>query len=94
MSASTSRYTGMSAWSLASARASSRVGVNSLISLFVLVFAGLALLIFQSAVHQSMLDDPGLGWHLRNLDAMQARGGWLTEDPFSQRSGRPWRCAT
>src|SRR5260221_4611168 len=33
MSASTSRYTGISAWSLASARASSRVGVQSLVTL-------------------------------------------------------------
>ncbi|MGB6044372.1 MAG: hypothetical protein WBF93_14535 [Pirellulales bacterium] len=40
----------------------------------------------------SMLDDPGLGWHLRNVDAMWAEGGWLTQDPFSgPRNGQPWR---
>jgi hypothetical protein len=55
------------------------------------VFAGLSLLIFFGGVQHNMLDDPGLGWHLRNLDAMRAQGGWLTEDPFSQRPGRPWR---
>jgi hypothetical protein len=38
-----------------------------------------------------MLSDPGLGWHLRNIDAMLAKGGWLTEDPFSgPRGGQPW----
>ncbi len=25
----------------------------------------------------SMLDDPGLGWHLRNVDAMWSRGGCM-----------------
>jgi hypothetical protein len=39
---------------------------------------------------QGMLDDPGLGWHLRNIDAMRARGGFLTEDPFTLLSdGQP-----
>ncbi len=39
-----------------------------------------------------MLDDPGLGWHLRHLDAMWAEGGWLTRDPFSgPQGGQPWR---
>jgi hypothetical protein len=38
-----------------------------------------------------MLDDPGLGWHLRNIDAMCAEGGWLTHDPFSgPRGGQPY----
>src|SRR5262245_17174812 len=39
-----------------------------------------------------MLDDPGLGWHLRNVDAMFEQGGWLTTDPFTQpRDGpRAW----
>lgn len=58
-----------------------------------LVFLVLALLIFQTA-RQGMLDDPGLGWHLRNIDAMRAQRGWLTEDPFTEpRDGavRPWR---
>ncbi len=30
-----------------------------------------------------MLDDPGLGWHLRNIDAMIQHRGWLHDDPFS-----------
>lgn len=30
------------------------------------------------------LRDPGLGWHLRNIDAMVEAGGWLHLDPFSQ----------
>ncbi len=55
-----------------------------------LAFAVLALVIFQSA-RGRMLSDPGLGWHLRNIDAMIAKRGWLTEDPFSgPRGGRPW----
>jgi hypothetical protein len=49
----------------------------------------LSLLIVQSARH-SMLDDPGLGWHLRNIDAMIAQWGFLHEDPFSYHAdGRP-----
>jgi hypothetical protein len=41
---------------------------------------------------QGMLDDPGLGWHLRNVDAMRAQGGFLTEDPFSlSPDGQPRR---
>jgi len=48
-----------------------------------LVFFVLALLVFQTA-RQGLLDDPGLGWHLRNIDAMLAQGGWLTVDSFSQ----------
>ena len=39
----------------------------------------------------SMLDDPGLGWHLRHVDAIWSQGGWLTTDPFSgPRGGEPW----
>ena len=41
-----------------------------------------------------MLSDPGLGWHLRNIDAMIAEGGWLHTDPFSlPQEGKPqeWR---
>jgi hypothetical protein len=53
-------------------------------------FLVLALIIFQAA-RGRMLSDPGLGWHLRNIDAMLAKGGWLTEDPFSgPRGGQPW----
>ena len=55
-----------------------------------LVFAALALVIFNGA-RSTMLDDPGLGWHLRNIDAMAAQGGRLTHDPFSgPRHGQPW----
>jgi len=35
----------------------------------------------------ALLDDPGFGWHLRNIDAMIAHGGWLTEDPFTDPRG-------
>jgi hypothetical protein len=53
-------------------------------------FLVLALIIFQ-ACRGRMLSDPGLGWHIRNIDAMFAKGGWLTEDPFSgPRGGQPW----
>jgi hypothetical protein len=55
-----------------------------------LAFLVLAFVIFQ-ACRGRMLSDPGLGWHLRNIDAMAAKGGWLTEDPFSgPRGGQPW----
>jgi len=57
------------------------------------VFVLLCLLIFPAAKGK-MLSDPGLGWHLRNIDAMRAAGGWLTVDPFTQpRDGvhQPWR---
>lgn len=38
-----------------------------------------------------MLDDPGLGWHLRNIDAMWDQGGWLRLDPFSgPGEGKAW----
>jgi hypothetical protein len=43
----------------------------------------LVLVIVQTA-RQNMLDDPGLGWHLRNVDAMRQEGVWLTHDPFSR----------
>src|SRR5438874_1419019 len=58
-----------------------------------IVFVVLCLLIFPAAKGK-MLSDPGLGWHLRNIDAMRAVGGSLTVDPFSQpRDGvhQPWR---
>jgi hypothetical protein len=48
-----------------------------------LIFLVLAIMIVQTA-KGSMLDDPGLGWHLRNVDAMLAHGWWLQEDPFSR----------
>ena len=56
------------------------------------VFMVLALGILASARH-SMLDDPGLGWHLRNVDAMFEQSGWLTTDPFTRprdSQPRPW----
>jgi hypothetical protein len=56
------------------------------------VFLVIALLVFQTA-RQGLLDDPGLGWHLRNIDAILAQGKWLSEDPFTEpRDGqpRPW----
>src|SRR5262245_25178805 len=53
------------------------------------VFLLIALAAFRGARH-TLLDDPGLGWHLRNIDAMLASGGWLTEDPFTDpRAGEP-----
>jgi hypothetical protein len=58
-----------------------------------ILFFILALLIFQTA-RQGLLDDPGLGWHLRNIDAMLAQGGWLTVDSFSEPRddhAQPWR---
>lgn len=55
-----------------------------------LVFLLAALAAWQGA-RQGLLDDPGLGWHLRNIDAMLAQGGWLTEDPFTDRDPPgPW----
>lgn len=57
-----------------------------------IVFVLVALIVFLTA-KQGLLDDPGLGWHLRNIDAMRAKGGWLTVDPFSEPRGgqtQPW----
>jgi hypothetical protein len=47
------------------------------------VFVVLCALIYPAA-QGKMLSDPGLGWHLRNVDAMLVEGGWLTADPFTQ----------
>src|SRR3954469_26079953 len=59
-----------------------------------LVFLLLALAVVRGAQH-SLLDDPGLGWHLRNIDAMREQGGWLTADPFTDpRGGEPPRWLT
>jgi hypothetical protein len=58
------------------------------------VFLLLCALIYPAA-QGKMLSDPGLGWHLRNVDAMLAEGGWLTADPFTQpRDGAPARWYT
>ena len=48
-----------------------------------LVFLVVALVALRGAGH-SLLDDPGLGWHLRNIDAIRANGWWLTTDPFTE----------
>jgi hypothetical protein len=56
------------------------------------VFLFLAVAIGQTA-RQGMLDDPGLGWHLRNIDAMLTEGGWLHTDLFTEpfaEGPRPW----
>lgn len=56
------------------------------------VFILLSFVVFLTA-RQGLLDDPGLGWHLRNIDAMLAKGGWLTVDPFTEPLDgplRPW----
>lgn len=52
------------------------------------VFLLVALSVFRGAQH-SLLDDPGVGWHLRNIDAMREQGGWLTTDPFTDPRGGP-----
>jgi len=46
------------------------------------VFLAMGLVVL-SASRGGTLNDPGLGWHVRNIDAMIAAGGWLTSDPFS-----------
>jgi hypothetical protein len=58
-----------------------------------IVFLVVALVVLRGAWN-TMLDDPGLGWHLRNIDAMLQQGGWLHTDPFTEPgtgSPRPWR---
>ncbi len=59
-----------------------RPGVADLIFLFV------ALAVVWGSAH-GLLDDPGLGWHLRNIDAMLDAGGWLTKDSFTDHHGQP-----
>lgn len=54
-----------------------------------LVFGLFAFAILQTA-NQGMLDDPGLGWHLRNIDAIAEHGWWLTTDPFSLPQQATW----
>lgn len=51
-----------------------------------LFFVILILGIVQTSRH-AMIDDPGLGWHIRNIDAMLEQGGWLTTDPFTRGRG-------
>jgi hypothetical protein len=52
-----------------------------------LIFLFTALAVVWGAAH-GLLDDPGLGWHLRNIDAMRENGGWLTIDPFTDHHGK------
>ncbi|MEE2707376.1 MAG: hypothetical protein VX988_10015 [Planctomycetota bacterium] len=67
------------------ARTWMRVGVADVLMFIVLIG------VLQKS-QGGLLDDPGLGWHIRNIDAMWAEGGWLTTDPFSgPRAGQPWR---
>src|SRR5438270_7142456 len=53
-----------------------------------LIFLLVAILVIRASRHTT-LDDPGLGWHLRNVDAMLQQGGWLTSDPFTYSRGEP-----
>ncbi|HKB05674.1 MAG TPA: hypothetical protein VKD90_25870 [Gemmataceae bacterium] len=61
-----------------------RVGVAD----FVFVFFALAIL---QRAGSGIVDDPGLGWHIRIADAMTEKGGFLDSDPFGQPTrGEPW----
>jgi hypothetical protein len=61
-----------------------RIGVAD----FVFVFFALAIL---QRAGTGMLDDPGLGWHVRIPDAMAEQGGFLSTDPFGgPTQGQPW----
>jgi hypothetical protein len=51
-----------------------------------LVFLFMAVVALRGAA-QGLLDDPGLGWHLRNIDAIRAEGWWLRADPFTDPCG-------
>ena len=58
------------------------------------VFLLVALAVLGSA-RGNLLDDPGVGWHLRDVDAIWDHGWWLTEDPFTDPRTRgdataPW----
>src|SRR5215217_7117778 len=61
-----------------------RIGVADFMFLF------FALAILQRA-SSGIVDDPGLGWHIRIPDAMAESGGFLHTDPFGQTTrGEPW----
>lgn len=61
-----------------------RVGVADV------VFVFFALAILQRA-STGIVDDPGLGWHIRIADAMAEKGGFLDADPFGLTTrGEPW----
>jgi hypothetical protein len=71
-------------------------GEKSYASALRVTVADVLMLIFVLGILQrsqgSMLDDPGLGWHIRNVDAILQQGGFLTADPFSFPQGDwPWR---
>src|SRR5262249_15082226 len=53
-----------------------------------LVFLFVAIVALRGAA-QGLLDDPGLGWHLRNIDAIRANGWFLSVDPFTDHHGLP-----
>lgn len=60
-----------------------RVGMADLLFLLLL-----AMMLPQAS--RSMLDDPGLGWHLRTAEIVWHEG-WPTSDPFGERSrGNGW----
>ncbi|MFO0876939.1 MAG: hypothetical protein U0840_06165 [Gemmataceae bacterium] len=46
------------------------------------LFLIIALMGLRGARH-TLLDDPGLGWHIRNIDAILEQGWWLRFDPFT-----------
>ncbi len=55
-----------------------------------ILFVVVTLTLMQHASH-GMMDDPGLGWHLRIADLMQEQGGFLYQEYFSYTSaGAPW----
>src|SRR4051794_23029782 len=55
------------------------------------LFVLLALLILRTAADGRLVSDPGLGWHLRGIDAIIAERGWVRTDPFSvPRAGERW----
>jgi hypothetical protein len=58
-----------------------RPGVADLVFLFVAIVA-------LRGAAQGLLDDPGLGWHLRNIDAIRDNGWFLTQDPFTDPRGQ------
>jgi hypothetical protein len=61
-----------------------RVGVAD----FVFVFFALT---FLQLAGSGIVDDPGLGWHVRIVDAMAEQGGFLWADPFGLTTrGEPW----
>lgn len=54
------------------------------------LFVFYTLAIMQHATH-GMMDDPGLGWHLRIPDLMVEEGGFVYEEHFSfPTAGNPW----